>query len=49
MPGVSFDAPENLQEQAPCQVAIGQPQDEVPSVSDELPADLEESPLETGP
>jgi hypothetical protein len=38
MPRESLDAPENLPKQAPCQVAFGQLQDEVPGMSDEAPA-----------
>src|SRR5207245_9061117 len=47
MPRESPDARDDLSKQRPCQVALGQLQDEVPSVPDEAPAGLEESLLET--
>jgi len=46
VPRESFDAPENLSKEALRQVAFGQLQDEVPRMSDETPAGLEEPLLE---
>jgi len=46
MPRESFDAPENLPEEAPCQVAFGQLQDEVPSMPDQATTGLDDPPLE---
>ena len=42
MPRESLDALENLPKQAPCQVALGQLEDEVPRMPDEAPAGLEQ-------
>jgi hypothetical protein len=42
MPRESLDAPEDLSEQAPCQVALGELEDEVPGMPDEAPAGLEQ-------
>ena len=42
MPREPLDAAENLPEEAPCQVALGQLQDEVSGVPDEAPAGLEQ-------
>ena len=47
MPPELLDAPEDLPKEALCQVAFGQLQDEVPGMSDEPPAGLEEPLLET--
>jgi len=47
VPRESFDASENLSKEALRQVAFGQLQDEVPGMSDETPAGLEEPLLET--
>jgi hypothetical protein len=41
MPRKSLDPPENLPKEAPCQVALGQLQDEVPRMPDQAPAGLE--------
>jgi len=38
----SLDALENLPKQAPCQVALGQLEDEVPRMPDKAPAGLEQ-------
>ena len=46
MPRESLDAPENLPKEAPGQVALGELQGEVPGVSDEPRAGLEEPLLE---
>ena len=46
MPRESLDAAENLLEEAPRQVALGELQDEVPAMPDEASAGLEESLLE---
>ena len=48
MPRESPDARNDLPEQALCQEALGQLQDEVPGMSDEAPARLEEPLLEAG-
>ena len=42
MPRESFDAPENLPQEIPCQGAFGQLEDEVPGMPEEPPAGLEE-------
>jgi len=47
MPRESLDAPDDLRKQALSQLTFGQLQDEVPGMSDEAPARLEESLLET--
>src|SRR5262245_51611258 len=47
MPRESLDAPENLPEEAPGQVALGQLEDEVSGVPNEAPAGLEQPLLET--
>jgi hypothetical protein len=47
MPCELLDAPENLPKEAPGQVTFGQLEDEVPSVSNEAPAGLEQLLLET--
>ena len=46
MPRESLDAPENLPKESRRQVALGQPQDEVPGVPNEAPAGLEQPRLE---
>ena len=48
MPRESLDAPENLLEEAPRQVALGELQDEVPGMPDQASAGLERSLLQTG-
>ncbi len=47
MPRESLDAPEDLPKEAPRQMPFGKLQDEVPGMSDEPPAGLEEPLLET--
>jgi len=46
MPRESLDAPENLPKERRRQGALGQFEDEVTGMSDEVPAGLEQSPLE---
>jgi hypothetical protein len=46
MPRKALDAPENLCEEAQCQVAFGQLEDEVPGMPDKAPAGLEHSLLQ---
>ena len=48
MPRESLDAPENLPEEAPRQVALGKLQDEVPGMPDQASTGLERSLLQTG-
>jgi hypothetical protein len=47
MPPESRDAPEDLAEEAPCQVALGQLQDEVPGVPNEAATGLEQALLQS--
>jgi hypothetical protein len=47
MPRESLDAPDDLPKERRSQVALGQLQDEVPSMPDEAPAGLEEPLPET--
>src|SRR5713101_5706204 len=42
----SLDAPEDLPKESRCQVALGQLEDEVPSVPNEAPAGLEQALLQ---
>src|SRR3989442_9416213 len=46
MPRESLDASEDLPKESRCQVALGQLEDEVPSVRNEAPAGLEQALLE---
>jgi len=46
MPCEPLDAPDDLRKQALSQLAFGQLQDEVPGVSDEASAGLEQAPLQ---
>jgi hypothetical protein len=46
MPRESLDAPDDLPKQALCQVTLGQLEHEVPGMSDQPPAGLEEPLLE---
>lgn len=46
MPREPLDAPDDLRKQALSQLAFGQLQDEVPGVSDEASAGLEQAPLQ---
>src|SRR5262249_25085813 len=46
VPREPLDEPENLPQEAPCQVALGKLQDEVPGMSDEAAARLEQPLLE---
>ncbi len=46
MPREPLDAVENPPKEAPCQVALGQLEHEVPSMPDEAPAGLEQPRLE---
>jgi hypothetical protein len=42
MPRESLDTPEDLPKESGCQVALGQLEDEVPSVPNEAPTGLEQ-------